>query len=261
MKQIMKLLTLVSLLTVPLFFAGCKTAPPLEGYQSLSDQVIFERAQSSMGKHQYDQASKDLEALDTLYPFGDYSQKGQLLIINAYYKNEETDLAYAAADRYIRLYPRSTDVDYAYYMKGVINAGATESWYQKWAKATPAQRDLSTKKQALDDFKTLVTQFPNSQYVPPAKQQIAQILNVLVQHELDIADYYFRRATYIAAANRASSIVSDYPEATQMPAALAMMVKSYRALNQPSMANTALSRLLSQYPASSEAKQLGALKN
>jgi outer membrane protein assembly factor BamD len=260
MKRAIQTLGLIVVLALPLFLTGCKTAQPLQEYQGLSDENIYDSAQANLKKGKYEQAAKDLEALDTLYPFGPYSQKGQMEIIDAYYKSDDADSALAAADRYIRLYPRSPDVDYAYYMKGMINAGPADSWYHKWARAETSERDLSDKKQALTDFSTLIEQFPKSQYVPEAKQQIARIRGLLAQHELEVAEYYWRHSAFVAAANRANNVIEDYPGSAQIPGALAVMVKSYRALNQNDMANNALGRLQSEYPDSAEAKQFGQAK-
>lgn len=236
--------------------AGCKTTEAYSQYKNASDKEIFNRAESHMGHGNYEAAIKDFEALDVLYPFGEYSQQGQMDIIFAYYKHGDTDEALAAADRYIRLYPRGPNVDYAYYMKGLINLGPEEGWMERWLRAERAQLDVTGLEQAFASFNMLVERFPQSKYVPDARSRMVYIRNLLAQHELELAQFYMKRKTYVAAANRASQVVEHYPGVPQTIPALAIMVQAYTALGQTQMANEAMRVLQSNYPNSPEAKKM-----
>lgn len=253
----MRPLLFIFITMISLFLVGCQTTTLEQQYQNQNEKQIFDRAERNLAKGNYETASKDFEALDTLYPFGSYAQQAQLDIIYAYYRNNDTDSALAAADRYIRLYPRSSDVDYAYYMKGLINMGAPETWIDRWIRTSPADRDTTGLDQAFKDFATLIQRFPQSDYAVDAKKRMAYIRNLLAAHHLRIAQYYFNRKAYVAAANRANDIVKDYQGAPQVIPALAMMVESYRALGENDLANAALQLLRDNYPNSPEAKRLG----
>lgn len=252
----MRLLLLIIITLISFTLTACKTTTIEQQYKGKNEQQIFERAERNLAKGNYDTAAKDFEALDNLYPFGPYAQQAQLDIIYAYYKNSDIDSALAAADRYIRLYPRSSDIDYAYYMKGLIGMGTPEGWLDYWVKTGPADRDVSGLDQAFRDFATLVQRFPDSKYVPEARKRMAYIRNLLAAHNLRIAQYYYNRKAYVAAANRAGDVVKNYSGAPQVIPALAIMVESYRALNENDMANDALQVLVNNYPNSSEAKRL-----
>ncbi len=243
----------IVILLIACLLVACKTTNSLDAYQKLSDKQIYGRSEENMKKHRYEQATKDFEALDALYPFGDYSQKAQLAIITAYYKNDDHESALAAVDRYIRLYPRADNVDYAYYMKGVINSGSEENWFFSWIHAKPDQKDVSAQIEAFHNFSDLIERFPNSQYIPDAKLRLAALRSLVAQHELDISQYYFKRKAFIAAANRASEIINRYPGTPQTPIALSVMIKSYRALNENDMADETLHKLSHEYPNSTEA--------
>lgn len=256
----MPLIRTIAFLIAACLLAGCKTVAPLDAYQGLSDQQIFQRGEQNLKKGHYEQAVKDLEALDTLYPFGQYSQQGQLDIVNAYYKSDDNDSALAAADRYIRLYPRADNVDFAYYMKGIINAGSKDNWFTKWMHATPAKLDVSSQQDALDNFSTLTDRYPNSQFAPEAHRRMVELRNLIAQHEIEIAQYYMRHKTYVAAANRAVGVLVHYQGSPQVPVALGIMVESYRALAEPTMADNALQVLMKKYPDSKQAKKLSAHK-
>src|SRR5690606_2658253 len=135
-------------IVLSLLFAGCASTTTAEKFKGQTAEQIFDGGEQALAKGKYSKAIEYFEGLDTLYPFGPYAQKAQLDIIFAYYKNGDYASALAAADRYIRLYPRDDHVDYAYYMRGIINYGRDDNWLQeKWG-SDPAARDLTYKRQA-----------------------------------------------------------------------------------------------------------------
>jgi outer membrane protein assembly factor BamD len=247
-------LVLVFLTTL---LCACTPTTSVEAYKNKTAQEIFTSAEKHLAKEKYDIAVQEFEALDTLYPFGPYAEQGQLDIIYAYYKSGDFASALAAADRYIRLYPRSPNVDYAYYMKGLVNYGRGDNWFQRLFPTDPSQRDLNYMIQSFHDFHELVQRFPDSRYAPDARLRMLYIRNLLAQHELDVAKFYFRRKAYVAAANRAAGLVEMYPQAPQVVPALAIMVESYQALGETQMANDTLQVLVANYPNSGEAHRLG----
>jgi outer membrane protein assembly factor BamD len=251
----MRTIQILSVAILAIFLVACKTTTTAELYGGSSDEQIFNHAESQIAKGNYETAVKDLEALDTLYPFGRYSEQGQLNIIYAYYKSGDNESALAAADRYIRLYPRSPSIDYAYYMKGLANMGRPHGWVDKWTRADPAQLDSANLQEAYKDFALLVKRYPNSQYTDDARQRMARIVGIMAQHELEVAEFYMVRKAYVASANRANTVATEYPGMPQVPAALAIMIEAYTALNEPQMANAARQRLLSGFPDSAEARK------
>lgn len=253
----MQFIRILFVLGTLLLLAACSTSVPYAAYKGLSDQQIYQRAEHSLTRGRYSSAVTDFEALDTLYPFGPYSQQAQLDIVYAYYKKGDFDSALAAVDRYIRLYPGGPGVDYAYYMKGLINMGAPDTWVDRWARSDPAQRDTTNMTQALQDFSLLVERYPNSSYVPEARQHMVYIRDLLARHQLQIAQYYLRYHAYVAAANRGIMVVRDYPGTPQAATALAVMVTAYRGLGENTMADRSLQSLLQDYPSSIEAQYYG----
>lgn len=251
----MRYFTLFSLICLGLLLAGCKTTESYDAYKGQTAEQIFSRGENNLMHRHYDAAAKDFEALDTLYPFGAYAQQSQLDIIYAYYRADNTDLALAAADRYIRLYPRGPNVEYAYYLKGLINMGY-DGWMERLGRTNPADRDVTSLEQAFSDFNELVQRFPDSAYTPDAKRRMVYLRNLLAQHQLSIAQFYFQRKAYVASANRASYLVQNYQGSPQVIPALAIMVQSYRALGETDMANDALRVLTLNYPNAKELRKL-----
>ncbi len=192
-------------------------------YRDMSAQQLYSEAKSALEKKQYESASKRLEAMETMYPFSDNAERAERLLIYAYYKNESYPSAAAAAERYIHLYPRSKDVDYAYYMKGLADFQQNRGTFAKWLPLDESQRDPGSMSVAYSDFSTLVQRFPNSKYKANALQRMIYLRNMFAERELKAADYYNKRKMYVAAIGRADYLVKTYPQAPSAEKALKIM--------------------------------------
>ena len=252
----MKKLGLIFALILLLAGCGGEDKDPYASYRGETATIIFEGGEKDLAKDNYTDAIKQFEALDAIYPFGPYAQQGQLDVIYAYYKSGDDASAIAAADRYIRLYPRGKNADYAYYIRGIIGFSEGLSWLQKMAGVDPASRDVSKMQRSFVAFATLVHQFPHSRYRPDALRRLAYIRNLMARRQVNIADFYYRHRAYIAAANRASIVVQHFQGSSQMPNALGIMVKSYRSLGLKKMAKSMYRVLQVNYPDSSETHDL-----
>lgn len=246
MKTKKVILVIISLLTILL--AGCKPTTLEQRFKGMTSQTIYAGGEKALAKHQYSEAVKYFEGLEAIYPFGPYAQRGQRDIIYAYYKNNDPVSALAAADRYIHLYPQSANVDYAYYMKGLVNYERGRSWIQNAFKVDPAENDLAYMQQSFVDFNELVGRFPDSKYTPDARKRMIYIRNVLAKSELEAAQFYLRQKAYVAAINRASYIVKHFQGAPEVKSALIIMVKANRALGLKGPADQALKVLQTNYP-------------
>jgi outer membrane protein assembly factor BamD len=217
---------------IALLLTSCASEPsgPADAFKGQSAEKIFNKAEKALAKGHYEDAAKAFEAIDIMYPFSTHAQKSQLDIIYAYYKNGDMDSAIAAAGRYIHLYPASSSVDYAYYIKGIANFDKTRSWVDTIYKRDPAIRDLSPMREAFVDFNELLTLFPNSKYAPDARNRMVYIRNLIAKYELSVAEYYMRRKAYVAAVNRASYIVAHLEGALQVKDALKIMIDGYTKL-------------------------------
>jgi outer membrane protein assembly factor BamD len=238
--------------------AGCakKDVDPYAIYRNKTSDELFNGGEKALAHKKYDIAVKQFEALDAIYPFGPHAQQGQLDIIYAYYMNDDEASSTVAADRYIRLYPRGRNVDYAYYMRGIVGFNQGLSWLQKMVGVDPAPRDISTIQQSFSSFDMVVTQFPDSYYAPDAMVRMTYIRNLLARREVMTAQFYFEHQAYVAAANRASYVVQHFEGSPQVVKALAVMVKSYRALRLTQMANNTYAILQASYPQSDELREL-----
>lgn len=249
LRKIINLLTLTTLL-----LAGCATTK--DDPSTWSAQRYYEEAQKAMNAEDYQTAIKHFEDLEVRHPFGPHTEQAQLEIGYAYYKFDEPESAIAAADRFIKLYPRHKNVDYAYYIKGLANFNRGLSSFDLFLGLDPTARDPKPARDAFRNFSDLTQQFPNSRYADDARQRMLHLRNHLAQYELHVADFYLRRQAYLAAANRGKYILETYPQTPAVPQALSIMVQSYRQLQLNDLANDALTVLKLNYPNSSALKSL-----
>ncbi len=248
-----KFIILIMVLT-PLVLTGCQTTKDI--YKGMPEQEIYNRAQENTKKENYVQVAKDYEALEARYPYGRYSHQAQLGLIYAYYKSDEPALALSAANRFIRMNPRNKEVDYAYYLKGLITFDQNYTFAFRYLPLDKSARDPSTAQESFDAFKELVERFPKSQYTADAKKRMIFLRNQLASHELQVAHYYLKRGAYLCAANRANYVIKTFENTPAVPKALAILVEAYRKLSMDQLANDALKILKLNFPESSELKSV-----
>ncbi len=249
-------------LLAALFLTACHSGQktPADMFKGQTAEEIFNGGEKDLAKHRYDDAIKHFEGLDALYPFSKYEQQAQLDIIYAYYKATDYASASAAAMRYIHLYPRSENVDYAYYMKGLANFNQDRGIVQRYVDVDLSQRDLSSARQSYVDFGELIRRFPDSPYAPDARERMVTLRNLLADQELTIAKYYYAREAYVASANRANFIVDHYQHAPAVIPALGVLVASYKQLNLTDLQNKTMQVLALNYPNSDVYKELSSDK-
>lgn len=252
MNHFIKIVFLSSLI----FTVSACSSSKKDPYQDLSAETIYKKGKENSKKSRYTQSIKDFEALEARFPYGDYTDKAQLALIDAYHKKGESASALAAADRFIRIHPRHPHVDYAYYMKGIVNFEENYSMVYRYFPIKRSKRDPSFARQAFDDFKVLTEKFPNSEYAADARQRMIHLRNQLAEHELHIADHFYQKGAFLAAANRAGYIVNQFDQSSTVPQALVVMIKSYRELGMKELANDTLKILSANYPDSPELKKV-----
>ncbi len=222
-----------------LSLVACSSDPSKEDQKLTADQ-LYAKAQESMQDHNYEKAVKQFETLQSRYPYGRYAQQAQMEIAYAYYKHSEPAPALAALDRFAKMYPNSTHLDYVLYLKGLINFNENiNSLLGTVFKQDPADRDPAALRDSFDAFKDLVTRFPDSKYTPDARLRMQYLLNTLAASDVHVAAYYLRRGAYVAAANRAKSVLSNYPQTPQTREALQIMVAAYDAMGMADLRDDA----------------------
>lgn len=214
-----------------------------------TEQILYSTAQRSLRSGNYDRAIDVLERLEARFPFGRYAEQAQLELVYARYQSSDHDTARSAADRFIRLHPQHSNIDYAYYLKGLAAYNKNRSLLDRVFSSDISQRDMTAAHLAYADLAQLLQDYPHSQYAPDARQRMVYLRNLLAASELHIADYYLRRGAYVAAANRARFVLENYPTAKEpIPEALIVLVEANYKLGLTDAANDALRVLAINYP-------------
>jgi outer membrane protein assembly factor BamD len=231
---------IAAVLLVSLALAGCSTKPkdPPQAQQAQPGRPgasnvppgvdqLYADAKQDMASGAWDSAIKTLERVEGRAAGTILAQQAQLDLAYAYWRSGERAQALAAIERFIKLNPSSPALDYALYLRGVINFNDDIGIMGSLAGQDMAERDSKASRDAYQAFRQLVTQFPDSAYAEDARVRMDYILNTLAEYELYVARYYFRRGAYVAAVNRAQQAVVDFEGAPATEEALYIMVQSY----------------------------------
>jgi outer membrane protein assembly factor BamD len=237
-----------ALLAAVFVFTGCSSNPADDETATWSAQRLYGEAKDAMGNRDWQKAIKYLEKLEARFPYGRFAQQAQLEVGYCYWKDNERAAAIAAADRFIKLYPNHPNVDYAWYLKGLINfneLGGTLSWL-----TTPdmSDRDPKASREAFLAFKEVVTRFPDSQYAPDSADRMRFLVNALASNEVHVARYYMKRSAYLAAANRAQYAIQHYPQAPSIEEAMVILKQAYDQLGMKELSDSTLRVLEKNFP-------------
>ena len=246
------LVVLVVILTV----SGC-AAWRDDPTANWSASQLYGEAKAALDAGNYEQAVEYYELLEARFPFGRFAQQAQIEIPYAYFKAGEPEAALAAVDRFIQLNPRHPNLDYAYYLRGLINFSRDTGFLSRVFPMDPAEMDTKTLEQSFQDFGRLINEFPESRYAADARQRMVFIRNALAAHELRVAQFYVQRRAWVAAAQRARHVVEQHQGADVMPQALAILYQSYRALDLDHLAENTMAVMKLNYPEHAEAVLAG----
>jgi len=227
------------LLAASLVLGGCGLGGDKDETIGWSAQKLYGEAKDAMANGTWDKAIKYLEKLEARYPYGRFAQQAQLDLAYVQWKNGDRAMAIAAADRFIKLYPNHTNVDYAYYLKGLINFNDTSGLLSLIDAPDTTERDSKGTRESFEAFKELVARFPDSKYVEDATARMRFLVNSLAQYEVHVARYYMKRGAYVAAANRAQYAVRNYPQTPALEEAVYIMVRAYDSLGMTDLRDAA----------------------
>jgi len=216
--------------------------------ERLLEKELYDQAQLRLKNGSYSTAIRSLEALESRFPFGRYAEQAQAELIYAYYMNAQFEASQSAAERFINLHPRHTHSGYAYYMKGLASFTDDSGLFSRYFQSDLAKREVVMAQQSFDELSDFIARYPDSKYVPHAKQRMIYLRNLLAQHEVYVADFYMKRGAYLAAIGRAKYVIEHLPNTPQTPYALSILVEAYGLMDYEELRKTNLEILNSNYP-------------
>ena len=188
---------------------------------------LYRMAQDRINAKNFLGAVDSLARIERFYPFGVYAEQARADLIYAHYMSGDFDQAYAASEKFIRLYPRNTNVDYAYFMKGMTGYYADEGLLGNIFSLSLAKRDITGAMESYADLTEFLIRYPESEYIDAARERLIFLRNLIASSELDGAEYYLKRGAYLAALNRANYVLKNIPNSTEKQRALDIMKKSF----------------------------------
>jgi outer membrane protein assembly factor BamD len=216
---------------------------------------LYEMARKALDNGNYRDATMYYEQLEARFPFSNPARQAQLDLMYAYYMNREPESAIDQADQFIRENPAHPRVDYAYYIKGLVQFERNPNFIERWFNADLSRRPPIDARSSFQSFQTLIQRFPNSQYVDDARQRMVFLRNRLANYEVYVADYYLSRGAYVGAINRAKYAVENYDGAPQIKRALEIMAEAYRRLGMEDLAKDSERVLRENFADASVARQ------
>ncbi|MCS6947158.1 MAG: outer membrane protein assembly factor BamD [Steroidobacteraceae bacterium] len=203
--------------------------------QSAPEQ-LYERAARDLANSDYDNAIRLYEALVARYPFTNEARQARLDLIYAYYRGRETESALDAADTFIRENPTHPRVDYAWYVKGLVDFERLPNFFERIFNADLDQRPPQTARKSFAAFRKVVEDYPKSIYAHDARRRMIYLRNRLADYDLHVARYYLKRGAWVAAAQRAKQCIEQYDGAPAVREALEIMIHSYDKLGMQPLA-------------------------
>jgi outer membrane protein assembly factor BamD len=230
-----------------MWLAGCST-PVEDKTSNWSPNRLYAEAKDEMNSGAYDKATQLLEKLEGRAAGTPLAQQAQLDKAYAHYRASEPAQALATLERFMKLHPASPAIDYALYLKGLINFNDDLGMLSFLTRQDLSERDQKASKESFEAFKELTTRFPESKYTPDARLRMTYIVNSLAQYEVHVARYYYQRGAYLAAVNRAQAALTDYRDVPALEEALYIMVMAYQKLGMDKLHEDSRRVLMANYP-------------
>jgi outer membrane protein assembly factor BamD len=245
-KLIFKTIFFVLFLTL----VGCSSSDEIEvdKVPDKSAQALFTDAREALDNGLYKKAIQILSAIDSRFPYGPISHQVQLDLIYGYYKSGDSAQGIALAERFLRLNPNHPNVDYVYYMRALINVSTEDNLFQDMAGIDRSDRDPTASRDAFNDLKTILTDFPTSKYAADSRKRMIAIKSRLAKYELSVARFYLKREAYASAANRGRYIVEYYSNSPEVEDALKIMIECYNKMGLSDLESNAKQVLAANYP-------------
>jgi outer membrane protein assembly factor BamD len=234
---------------VALVLSACSSTPT-DNTASWSTDKLYNEAKDETKAGAWDKAIGLFDKLEGRAAGTTLSQQAQLEKAFAQYKTGDKIQAIATLDRFLKLHPASPAIDYALYLKGLVNFNDNLGLFSFITRQDLSERDQKAAKDSYEAFRELVSRFPESKYTSDSRQRMTYIVNSLASYEVHVARYYFSRGAYVAAINRAQLAISDFQGVPAVEEALGILIQSYDALGMIELRNDSQRVLEKSFPQS-----------
>ncbi len=242
--------TALASVLLALSVAGCGLfADKIDPRKDWTAADYYKAAKEEFDNRNWDASIKIYEALESKFPFGRFAQQAQMEVAYAHYKQGDTAQALSAIDKFLKLHPNHPNLDYALYLKALVNFKEDLGPFARIITQDLADRDPKAARESFEGFKDLVTRFPDSRYSSDARQRMSYLVEALARHEIHVARYYLSRGAFLAAANRAQDAITRFPNSPIHREALDVMVEAYDRMGMTELRDDARKVLAKNFPA------------
>ena len=224
--------SLVALALSATLLAGCggQSSRPPESLESFTAEEIYKRGEFELeNSRKPEDAVFYFSEVERLYPYSEWAKRALIMQAYSYHRARDYEEARGAAQRFIDTYPGDEDAAYAQYLLAL-------SYYDQ---IDEVGRDQGLTFQALQSLRSVIEQYPDSEYARSAILKFDLAFDHLAAKEMEIGRYYLKRGHYAASINRFRVVVEEFQTTSQTPEALLRLVEAYLALGLTDEAQTA----------------------
>ncbi len=233
--RMLRVARVLAVLSAAVIVSACSTKGTDDPTAGWSADRLYRTARTEMTDRNWTAARTNLEAVEARFPFGGYAQQALMDLAYVNWKDEQPEQALAAIDRFQQQYPNHAGTDYMLYLKGLITFTPPSAMFSSITQQDPSERDPKGLRESYQAFTDLIERYPNSRYTEDAKKRAAWLVETLAKHEVNVAQYYYERKAYVAAVNRAQTVLTDFQGVPIVEKALYIMYLSYDQLNMPAL--------------------------
>ena len=218
----MKIINILKIFILMFFCFSCSKdieKKTILNEKSLDLQVLeaYEEGMKSLEDGDALFAAKKFNEAEILFPQSDWAPKSALMAAYSYYTRDYYEDAIAELTRFIKVYPKHKNLDYAYYLLGI-------SYFEK---IVDEKKDLQAIIKARDTFEFIIKEYSNTDYALDSEFKLNLINDILASKEMYIGRYYFDKKKWIPAINRFRTVIDEYETTIYTEEALHRLVEVY----------------------------------
>jgi outer membrane protein assembly factor BamD len=208
------LLVRVLVLGLPLLVAGCAALTPAPT-PILPPDELYKTGETELNNRRYDEARQNFRKIVERHPNSSYAPKARFYIGEAFYREAEFDKAVKEFEGFLAFFPRHEIADLVQYRLAM-------SYYDQMK---PVEQDQALTQRALDQFKKLVKEYPQSRYATDGLAKIDKCRERIAQKEVWVANYYFTQGNPSSARQRLELVLRDYSRTAVIPETLYLLAE------------------------------------
>ncbi len=225
------------LVAVALLLAGCGWLRPQPTHIQPPDE-LYQLGENELARKRYEEARQHFRKIVERHPNSSYAPRARFLLGEAFYREAEFDKAIKEFETFLSFYPRHQIADLVQYRLAM-------AYYDQ---LKPIEQDQTLARKALEAFKKLVKEYPESRYATDALAKIDVCRGRLAQKEVWVASYYFSQGNTAGARGRLEYVLKEYPRTLVYPEALWLLAEVALREGKPEEARELLNRLAAEYP-------------